>query len=355
MLRAAAAAAAAARAAATAADRARAPRLAPPRALHGAGAAEAHAMLAERAGARPLLAASLYVSAAEGAALRAARDALSAAAAHAPRAAPALAVLAELVDAPYSRTGFTVCVDRSAGGDDALALLALELARACERHIDLRAHEATHPRLGALDHIYVSPLGASTLAEAADAARLCAEAVAGVGVPVAAYGALSPNCARLAAVRRRLGYFKGSKRGTWRGAATDGDEPFSFDFGPRAAHPSQGICCVGAVEWVVNYNVPLATDDLELARRCARAVSERGGGLPRVEAAGLPHGNGAVEVACNLLDHDGADGSDSPSVQAFVEDYVRARRPGVAVGKGYNTNPTPQELLVQASVALGGG
>ena len=47
-------------------------------------------------------------------------------------------------------------------------------------------------------------------------------------------------------------------------------------------------------------DVPLATGDLGLAQRCARAVSERGGGLGAVEAAGLPHGEGGVEVACNL-------------------------------------------------------
>lgn len=58
--------------------------------------------------------------------------------------------------------------------------------------------------------------------------------------------------------------------------------------------PSKGIATVGAVPFVVNYNVLLRADDLQLARRIARAVSSRGGGLPCVEAMALPHDQGEL-------------------------------------------------------------
>ena len=64
------------------------------------------------------------------------------------------------------------------------------------------------------------------------------------------------------------------------------------DFGPGEIDPSRGIATVGAVPFVVNYNVLLETEDLPLARQIARAVSGRGGGLSCVEAMALPHEQG---------------------------------------------------------------
>lgn len=58
---------------------------------------------------------------------------------------------------------------------------------------------------------------------------------------------------------------------------------FPPDAGPLAAPPAAGIVTVGAVPWVVNYNVPLCTDDMSAARAVARAVSTRGGGPPGVQ------------------------------------------------------------------------
>ena len=318
--------------------------------------AEAEALLLARARGRRLLCASVYVSCSGGEALGACRAAVAAAG-----GGSRLAALREFVDAAYGRTGLTLAVDldAAAGGAEGSAPLVAAidgLAAAVGAHVDLRLHAASHPRLGALDHVLVSPLGAAALGEAAAAARGCAEAIAARGVPVAAYGALAEPVARLADVRRALGYFRGAGAGAFSSgvdaslAAAHGD---LLAYGPRAPHPALGVACVGAAPFVVNYNVPLATGDLGLARRCARAVSERGGGLNAVEAAGLPHGEGGVEVACNLLDFDGA--TDDEAVQRAVEAHVRERRPEVAVGRGYRTNFTPSEAALQASMALGGG
>ena len=314
--------------------------------------AEAEALLLARARGRRLLCASVYVSCSGGEALGACRAAVAAAG-----GGSRLAALREFVDTAYGRTGLTLAVDldAAAGGAEGSAPLVAAidgLAAAVGAHVDLRAHAASHPRLGALDHVLVSPLGAAALGEAASAARGCAEAIAARGVPVAAYGALAEPAARLADVRRALGYFRGALNSGVDAslAAAHGD---LLAYGPRAPHPALGVACVGAAPFVVNYNVPLATGDLGLAQRCARAVSERGGGLGAVEAAGLPHGEGGVEVACNLLDFDGA--TDDEAVQRAVEAHVRERRPEVAVGRGYRTNFTPSEAALQASMALGRG
>lgn len=64
------------------------------------------------------------------------------------------------------------------------------------------------------------------------------------------------------------------------------------DLGLAQFNPRHGIAAIGASPWVTNLNVPLATAELAASRRIARAVSARGGGLPAVEAMGLPYHSG---------------------------------------------------------------
>ena len=64
------------------------------------------------------------------------------------------------------------------------------------------------------------------------------------------------------------------------------------DFGPASLNPRHGFAAVGAVLWVVNYNVLLHTQDMQACRSIAKAVSTRGGGLPAVEAMALQHEEG---------------------------------------------------------------
>jgi hypothetical protein len=87
--------------------------------------------------------------------------------------------------------------------------------------------------------------------------------------------------------RRMPGYFGSTDAGSnsWRGALAAGADLSLYppDAGPLAADPRRGVITVGAVPWIVNFNVPIRTDDVAAARRVARAVGERGGGLAGVE------------------------------------------------------------------------
>jgi glutamate formiminotransferase len=80
-----------------------------------------------------------------------------------------------------------------------------------------------------------------------------------------------------------------------------GHEP---DFGPSRVHPTAGATVVGARPFLIAYNINLDTRDVELARRIARRVRERSGGLPRVQALGLYlEERRCAQVSMNLLDH----------------------------------------------------
>jgi glutamate formiminotransferase len=61
---------------------------------------------------------------------------------------------------------------------------------------------------------------------------------------------------------------------------------------------------VGARPFLIAWNIDLETPDREVARRIAKGVRERDGGLPRVQALGLFLAEtGRAQVSMNLLDH----------------------------------------------------
>jgi glutamate formiminotransferase len=76
------------------------------------------------------------------------------------------------------------------------------------------------------------------------------------------------------------------------------------DFGPPRPHPTAGVTLAAARPPLVAFNIDLASDDLELARRVAGEIREAGGGLPGVRAIGLylPE-RGRAQVSTNVHDY----------------------------------------------------
>ena len=136
-------------------------------------------------------------------------------------------------------------------------------------HIDLRDHQGVHPRLGAADVVPFVPLEGSTMADAVAARdRLARRITDELGVPCVRYG---PE-RTLPDVRRS--------------AATEVE-----------AHPTAGICCVGARPVLVAYNLWLrAGASLDDARRIANEIRS-----PTLRTLGLQVGED-VQVSCNLID-----------------------------------------------------
>jgi glutamate formiminotransferase len=344
----------------------------PPRALAAAAASAA-------AAAPPLLACHVYISEGRDAAAVAALEAACAAACAAASAAQAAqtagassrppstrhaACLAHVhVDAPYHRTNLTLL----GRGGGALAPAAAALARAALAALDLRSHAASHPRLGVVDHVHVTPVprasGAGAASDAADleaaadvaravGAALADAAAAPAPVPVFLYGAAHARGRPLDAARRALGYFDGEAAGRWAGAFESGGDgesaplPLAPCLGPAAAPPRAGVACVGAAPWVTNFNALLATRDLAAARRVSNAVSQRRGGLAGVQAMALPHADG-VEVACNLLDP-----AATPPAAVLAAIRAAAADAGIGVSGHYVLGRSPEELRALAAARL---
>lgn len=107
-------------------------------------------------------------------------------------------LIREFRDKQYHRTGFTI------GGTcpSAVAAASIELSREALRTIDLRLHEASHPRIGVVDHVSVHPLGEGGEEAAKEAGLTIATALGEEGVPVLLYGDLKDG-RRLAEVRSK--------------------------------------------------------------------------------------------------------------------------------------------------------
>jgi glutamate formiminotransferase len=183
-------------------------------------------------------------------------------------------------------------------GEASPILEALERAFAVAfSEIDMERHTGQHPRIGAVDVVPFVPLGDTKMSDCVELARAFGSRVADrFSVPVYLYGeaASTPDRRRLADVRR--GQFEGLKTQI----GEPGREP---DFGPSKLHPSAGAVAVGARPFLIAYNINLASDDVELAKRIARRIRESSGGLPKVQANGFwIEEIGRAQVSMNLLD-----------------------------------------------------
>lgn len=207
-----------------------------------------------------------------------------------------VAVLDHSADAVHNRSVVTF-----AGAADAVSKAAEEGVRAALELIDLRGHTGAHPRIGAVDVVPFVPLDTTPMSEAVDVARAFAERIATrFEIPVYLYGeaAVRPDRRRLADVRR--GQYEALR------TAIGSDPKRTPDFGPPRLHPTGGAVAVGARRPLIAFNINLRTDDLEVARRIARAIRESSGGMPAVQAMGVlleeADGRRVAQVSTNLLD-----------------------------------------------------
>ena len=179
-------------------------------------------------------------------------------------------------DVDHDRSVFTL-----GGAQGKLAPALVRGVRAALELVDLRRQAGVHPRVGALDvapvvYPHQSARGAA-VTEALTAAALIGE---DLGVPVLLYGDLATAPERRERAALRAG-------GPERLAERIERGELAPDYGPARLHPSAGATLVTARPPLVAFNLELASDDVELARRIAAEVRESGGGLRGVRALGL--------------------------------------------------------------------
>src|SRR4051794_11391099 len=145
----------------------------------------------------------------------------------------------------------------------------------------MEQHSGEHPRIGAVDVIPFVPLGDTSMDACVELARAFGSRIAARwDLPVYLYAQAATRADRVKLADVRRGQYEGLKTEI----GQNGRHP---DFGPARMHPRFGAVAVGARAFLIAYNINLASDDVELAKRIARRVRESGGGLPKVQANGF--------------------------------------------------------------------
>jgi glutamate formiminotransferase len=205
--------------------------------------------------------------------------------------------------------------------------------------VDLTRHQGEHPRLGAVDVVPFVPIQGVTMADCVALAReVGAEVAARFRVPVYLYeeAATTPARRNLEDVRR--GEFEGL-------AAKMAAPEWAPDFGPSAPHPTAGATVIGARMPLIAYNINLATDRVDVAKKIAAAVRHSSGGLRFVKAMGvLLDDRHIAQVSMNLTNFEK---TPIPRVFEFVK--REAARYGVSVLESEVVGLVPQAALVAAA------
>ncbi|MCC6673197.1 MAG: glutamate formimidoyltransferase [Planctomycetes bacterium] len=197
------------------------------------------------------------------------------------------------MDAAHHRSVVTL-----AGSPEAMAEAAFRGAAKAMELIDLRRHKGEHKRMGAMDVCPFVPLGSADMALAVRTAeQVGARIGAELGLPVFLYARAARRPERTVLGTFRNKEFEGLQ------SLVGADPLYAPDFGPALMHPSAGAVAVGARDFLIAYNVNLATEDVAVAKAIAKQVREKDGGFPAVQAMGFfLDDRKQAQVSMNLLD-----------------------------------------------------
>ena len=237
-------------------------------------------------------------------------------------------------DASHNRSVLTLAGD--AAGVERAVLALVERAVA---DIDLRTHRGEHPRMGAVDVVPFVPIEGVTMADCVALARkVGAEIARRFTVPVYLYEEASNNPARKNLEDIRRGEFEGLAKKM----ASEGWAP---DFGPASPHPSAGATVVGARMPLIAYNINLATNRLDVAKKIAAAIRHSSGGYRFVKAMGIMlEERGIVQVSMNLTNYE-----KTPIFRVFETVKREAERYGVQVLESEIVGLVPSAALNAAA------
>ena len=249
------------------------------------------------------------------------------------KAVPGMRVLDVQSDAAHNRSVFTL-----AGDAAAMSAGIPKLFEGAINAIDLTTHKGEHPRMGAVDVTPFIPIEGVTMAECVDLAKSIAKDVASrFSLPVYLYEEASTNPDRKNLEDIRRGEFEGL-------AAKMAKPGWTPDFGPTAPHPTAGASVIGARMPLIAYNINLATNRLDVAKKIATAIRHSSGGLRFVKAMGIPlEDRGVVQVSMNLTNYE-----KTPIFRVFEMVKREAERYGVAVLESEIVGLVPNAALTQS-------
>lgn len=210
--------------------------------------------------------------------------------------------------------------------------------------IDMRQQEGSHPRIGAQDTIPLFPFRNITLDECKDLAdEIGKELHEKFEVPIFFAGENAKTEDKKSISFIRKGQYEGLKE-----LLEDDNHPDHEARRPDLSKdgkldPKYGATIVSAdMEGLTAYNVFLATEDLSIAKKIARALRGPSGGFSTIRSVGIkfPEREGVV-VSMNLFDC-----GKTPIYRAFELVKLEAQKYGVAVTGSELVGPVKLDYLL---------
>lgn len=213
------------------------------------------------------------------------------------------------------------------GNKHSVVEAALQSAVKAIRLIDMRKHKGQHPRIGAVDVVPFIPIQNVTLEDCAQLAKIFGKALAERSkVPVYLYAAAASKPERSDLDWIRLGDYE--KLGEM---MKQSDR--KADYGPSHPHPTAGATITGARKLMAGFNVNLGTSDVAVAKKIARALHAKKGGLTNVKAmaAAIPERK-ITQIGMSIHDFE-----KTPLYRVFELIKIEAERNNVPiVGSEFN-------------------
>lgn len=236
-------------------------------------------------------------------------------------------------DLDHNRTVLTF-----AGSPTGVEEAAFRAIKTASELIDLDNHTGEHPRIGATDVVPFVPLSNASMDDCiAIAKRLGQRVGAELSIPVYLYEAAATKPERTNLENIRKGQYEVLK------TEIESNENRKPDFGPSKL-PKAGATVIGARNPLIAFNVYLTTDDVDIAKKIAKAVRQSSGGLRYVKGLGLLV-DGRAQVSMNLTNF-----RDTPIARVVEMIRREAERYGVVIHHSELVGLIPQDALIDAAV-----
>jgi glutamate formiminotransferase len=178
-------------------------------------------------------------------------------------------------DSDYNRAVITFV-----GTPEAVLKANVDAAKKAIELIDMNSHKGQHPRIGAVDVVPFVPAQNVTMEECIELSVKFAETMANGGVPVYLYEESARKMERKNIDNIRKGEYEKLKE------AIKTDPERKPDYGPSEFHPTAGAIITGARNPLISFNINLGTKNVSIARKVAKAIHLRSGGLANIKAMG---------------------------------------------------------------------
>jgi len=212
------------------------------------------------------------------------------------------------------------------------AIKAIEL-------IDMNKHRGQHPRIGAVDVVPFIPIKNVTIKDCIDIAKKFGKNLAEkCGIPVYLYEEAASSSERSDLDWIRLGEYEKLREMLKKPERKP-------DFGPSFPHPTAGATITGARKVMVGFNVNLGTPDIEIAKKIAKALHSKKGGLAFVKAmaAKIPERN-ITQIGMSISDFE-----KTPLYRVFELIKTEAERYGIPVIGSEFCGLAPLRAIVDAA------